>query len=516
MNNIFDQIAELYQQDEGWQTVLPYSAVERYFRTLLWQGKSDAELAEKWDYITMYFVYLGNGETMAGDMNCYDFMDCVAWCGRNIADFPINKDQVSSFLGTLVELYRSLRQQKIVIGDGAPGEALDKLIVDGRLQHLREDGTFDKTYSFLNERSNVDLERKVFLRFTENIDKIHEVVRKFFSKKSYEADIERATFFFTGVFMSSMAGENPNSPEFSQAFWDYFIYDYHLLMTDERPIDYFFEYVTEHRHKFDKKISYDVLKELIQAELMVFTVDGTPDMEGMYPCTNVLTDQKIRLMLPIEGNIPEGHIVFMGHIFYSGTMVLNFIRGINMPLSSQKRLRAFVQHAKAWYEVKKDQEPTWENFVRRNPLVVRHGVFTFGSFVRLDNLEIPSYMQGYVPAETNSDKETGILTIIQTCLQSYGFSLYDIACCQQVWLDFYQAYGKQIRAEESWAAGVAKVYIELNHVYKYSLSEIADLFYGVSPSSVQRTAAEIKNVLHIENHDPRYLSEDGLVVMLFS
>lgn len=515
MNNIFDHIAELYQQDEGWQMVIPYRAIERYFRTQVWQGKTDEDMMQQWDYITMYFVYLGNGETMAGDMNCYDFMDCVAWCGRNIADFALNKEQVTDFLNTLIDLYKSLRQQKLVIGGTGAQEALDRLIIDGRLCHLQADGSFDKTYGFLNERGNGDLERKVFLRFTDNIERLHKEIQAFFNKKYFTADIERATFFYTGIFSESVIGDDPNSEEYPQSFWDYFIYDYHLIATDQRPIDYFIDYFKEHRRKFDNKLSYDVLKELAQAELKLFTIDGEIDGDGLYPCTDLLTEQRIRLMLPIDGTIPQGPVVFIGHIFYNGTMVLNFIRGMALPVFSQKKLRAFLSHAKTWYEVRREQEPTWENFVARNPLVVRHALLTFGSCIRLDNLVLSQTMADYVPAEPDSDRDTRVLAILVSCLQTYNFSIHDIACCQQLWLDFYQAYGKQVRAEESWAAGAAKVFIELNGVYNYSLSEITDLFYGVSSSSVQRTSAEIKEVLQIEKHDPRYLSEEGMLVMLF-
>ena len=96
--NVFDIVEEFYTQDPEWNTVLERRHVDNYLRTLAWQGVDDDRLTEIWSNIMLLCVYLGNGERFLGDMNREDFIDCVGWCGRNVAGFSINVTHVESFL----------------------------------------------------------------------------------------------------------------------------------------------------------------------------------------------------------------------------------------------------------------------------------------------------------------------------------------------------------------------------------------------------------------------------------
>ena len=40
------------------------------------------------------------------------------------------------------------------------------------------------------------------------------------------------------------------------------------------------------------------------------------------------TNEKYTLMLPVDDNIDTEGYIFMGHIFYENTMVMNFLRGL--------------------------------------------------------------------------------------------------------------------------------------------------------------------------------------------
>lgn len=42
-------------------------------------------------------------------------------------------------------------------------------------------------------------------------------------------------------------------------------------------------------------------------------------------------------MLPVDDNIDTEGYIFMGHIFYENTMVMNFLRGLVMSQTSRKR-----------------------------------------------------------------------------------------------------------------------------------------------------------------------------------
>ena len=65
-------------------------------------------------------------------------------------------------------------------------------------------------------------------------------------------------------------------------------------------------------------------------------------------------------MLPVDDNIDTEGYIFMGHIFYENTMVMNFLRGLVMSQTSRKRFFEVVSAAKDWFAVRQSGEMSWE------------------------------------------------------------------------------------------------------------------------------------------------------------
>lgn len=57
----------------------------------------------------MLCLYLGSAETFLGDMNADDFIDCIAWCGRNISEFTPDYKNTQDFLETCDGLFKYLK-----------------------------------------------------------------------------------------------------------------------------------------------------------------------------------------------------------------------------------------------------------------------------------------------------------------------------------------------------------------------------------------------------------------------
>mgnify|MGYP000237722231 FL=1 len=68
-------------------------------------------------------------------------------------------------------------------------------------------------------------------------------------------------------------------------------------------------------------------------------------------------------MLPVDDNIDTEGYIFMGHIFYENTMVMNFLRGLVMSQTSRKRFFEVVSAAKDWFAVRQSGEMSWEEFI---------------------------------------------------------------------------------------------------------------------------------------------------------
>ena len=120
MDNVFDLVNDFYTQDPEWNSVLQQNSVENYLRAKSWEGASEEELIERWDYITILCLYLGNTENYLGDMSREDFIDCVGWCGRNVSDFPVTAENVGYFLDVMADLYSHLRKKRIITKERPP------------------------------------------------------------------------------------------------------------------------------------------------------------------------------------------------------------------------------------------------------------------------------------------------------------------------------------------------------------------------------------------------------------
>ena len=513
MDNIFDYVADFYAQDEEWNSVLQQSYVENFLRTKLWQGASQEELYKDWDHITVLCIFLGNSDNFLGDMSKEDFIDCVGWCARNVSDFVVTPEQVASFLDTMTELYTHLQKKRIITSASAPREAKAKLLVDGQVQMLDKDGHFLPRFDRYNVYSTPDLPAKVFLNIGERLDNLLEALRTFFQDKKYKKDIERATFLYAGILMTGVVKEKPGSEEYAQCFWDYFLFDYRMIANDKCPLQHFYDSVTEIGFSQNGRVSRDVLLELLKAELVFFSVTGRTE-DGLYSCVNVFTGEDYMLMLPFDENVTTENVVFMGHIFYNQTMVMNCLRGMQIPKSSFKRFVKVMKQAKDWMSIRETGSFTWGDFIKRYPMFVRHMSLIYSAYVKLDGFTEVTGHQGYHPAPILEDS---VNEEIWYAMRPYAFSAFDIKLAQQLWSDYVATTGKNvasIRRPEIWAAGVINCFVQANGVYNYKPEHISTMCNGVPMSTITRTTNEIEEKLLLEPHDPRYINEEGLLLML--
>ena len=513
MDNIFDYVADFYAQDEEWNTVLQQSYVENFLRAKVWQGATEEELFRAWDHITVLCIFLGNSDNFLGDMTREDFIDCVGWCARNVSDFFVTPQEVAAFLDTMIELYAHLKKKRIITNASAPVEAKAKLLVDGQVQMLDKDGHFYPRFERYNVYSTPDLPAKVFLNIGERLDNLLQALRTFFQDKKYKKDIERATFLYAGILMTGVAQEKPGSEEYIQCFWDYFLFDYRMIRNDKSPLQHFYDSVSQIGFSQSGKVSRDVLLELLQAELVFFSVQGRTE-DGLFSCMNIFTGEDYMLMLPFEDDVQTENMVFMGHIFYNKTMVMNCLRGMQIPKSSFKRFVKVMKQAKDWVSIREQGEFGWGDFIKRYPMFVRHMSLIYSAYVKLDGFNEVTAHQHYRPAPRLKDAVSDELWY---AMQPYAFSAFDIELAEQLWCDYVAATGKNvaaIRRPEIWAAGVINCFVRANGVYNYKPEHISTMCNGVPISTINRTTAEIVDKLLLEPHDPRYINEEGLLMML--
>lgn len=513
MNNIFDLIEDFYAQDPEWNNVLRQNYAEDFLRLKSWQGASEEELLATWDYVTELLLYLGNADNFLGDMNREDFIDCVGWCCRNIADFTPTVQHIDGFLTTVSELFAHLKKKKIIMNASAPGEAKAKLIVENELQIIDKEGNFLPKYARYNQYATPDLPAKIFLNMGERLQNLLNFLQQFYSEKKYKRDVERATFLYSGILMSNSLAANPDNEEYVQTFWDYFLFDYHMIANDKTPLQHFYDTFKVDSFSPEGLPAKDVLLELLQAKLVMFDVlDRTA--EGLYDCRDILTGEHYILMLPIDETAETKGFVFMGHIFYNNTMVMNFVRGMLMTKAARKRFLQVLGQSKDWFAVRYGGKMSWEDFIRRNPIFVRHLSLLYAAYVRMDGFNYETQISHY---EAQPVLDDAVSLMLWDMMHYYAFSSYDVFLAKTMWSDYLASSGKNaanIRIAEIWAAGVIYNFIKLNDVYNYNLEQISAMCYGLDKNAIKRTAKAIATELALEKHDPRYVNEEGLLLML--
>ena len=156
---------------------------------------------------------------------------------------------------------------------------------------------------------------------------------------------------------------------------------------------------------------------------------------------------------------------------------------------------------------------SWEKFINRNPIFVRHISLLYAAYIRMEGFNYETKVTDYKPQPILDDKVT---KLIGQMMRPYAFSAYDIFLVRTMWSDFLQAFKvpEKLRVGEIWAAGLIYAFIKLNNVYNYEIEQVSSMCYGVPKQTIERTAAAVWETLALETHDPRYVNEEGLLLML--
>lgn len=506
--NVFDLVEDFYQQDPEWDTVVPQAQIENYLRSKSWQGAEEEELVKLWEQLTVFCVYLGNSENFLGDMNRENFIDCVSWCTRNVADFKANGDNIGSFLDTVADFYKQLFKKHMVHNVKAPLDAKEKLLVNGVMRIMAPDGVFLNQLDTHNQYSTPDLPAKIFLNVGEKLDALQNALQSFFEKPRFAGDFKRASYLYGGMTLSEQGKHRPEWEEINLGFWDYFLCDYHMLKADKTPLEVFKEEIDSVKN--NEELSRDMLEELLKARLVLFTIDGPP-VDEVYPCVDFLTGESYSLSLPLEAGTQTDKILFMGHVFYNDSMVVSFMKGLRLMENGRKRLKEVLKRGRDWYAIRKGGEVSWKQFIDRNALYVRQSASFVANYVKVSKTEPVSAVENYIPCFPKEDEITRMLIQI---MGRYSFTAHDIELTLNMWGDFLKASGKQPRVAECWVAALIRCFTQLNKVYNYDLDSISQMCYCVPVGSVHRCVREIREALKLEDSDPRYISEEGMLSLL--
>lgn len=510
-NNVFDYVNEFYTQDPEWNRILPRSTVELFLRKESWAGKDNWRLMQLWEHILEFVLYCGHAETMPGDMTVDDCIQCVGWCARNIGEFEPTEAKVRDFMDTMVQFYDHMKGTKTVTHVGGMAAAQRKLLAEGQEFPLGKDGFFTGAFERFNRQGIPDLGSKIFIDIGDTMMQITDMLEGEYVQKLYPLDFKRAHHMYDST-SGDMLGA-ANEEEVQHAFSDYFCFDYKLLATGKPLIEDLADKINTDASGVYSHLYRQVMKELAKAKLLLFQVKKYLG-GGAYSVIDVLRNESLVLMLPMDENADTENILFCGHSFCDDSMIVNFVRGTLMMPDQLKKMLDMLKRAKRYYAVRQGGQCSWDDFIANNQLLVRNLPMLIINKVPLVE-DIGATIIGYQPAVL--DEDDFVKPILPQLFPSNMFTAKDKELALQIWADVQATETPEEEEKEEdptvLAIAVSRIFINLCGVYGFKDPEPIDDEMRQMQVDVKRITKEIVELLDIKKFDPRYVNEEGLFMM---
>ena len=516
MTNIYDVINDLYNDDEGWNTILERRYAEQFLRTEAFRGATDDELLEIWQQVMYLLIYCGNTSHRIGDMTSEDFIYCISWCQRNIGDFLLDYESVEFFLSVMHRLLHFLKQKKAISSDTAAAKCRLKLLgADGKLLLFCKDGSLPEEYEKFRTNREPDLDTKVFMQLGQKLTILFDMMQKYFNGSRFSLDRRRASYAYFGT--DTEPQPEPERPELYASFWEYFIFDYRLRDTDERPIDHFYEYYRRQpdpQYKRSNKAMIELLASMQKIQLMVFTIESE-EADGWFSCRDFFTGSISELSLPVDDGVTIRNLLCIAHVFEDGNLITDYLRSVVVAPAVQKTLYKNLSALLAYYRVA-HPNADWEKFVSANPALVMHMVAYAGAPDAVIKPVNPVKSKEYKPAAVRTD------TQMYQFLMRFGKLLrmpwQDRQNLAQMWADFYALRPVACFSEEDymiWTLAIFDNYMKITKTFFLDVVPYAEKVH-IDTNRIAERSAVARDVLQLEPFDPRYMSEDAFMNMFFS
>jgi len=513
--NVFDYINEFYTVDPEWNRFLDRKTVESFIRKESWKTHDQERLLRVWSCILSYMFYLGYSDTLPGDITPDEAIVSVGWCFRNIGEFEPQDEDVNFFLTTLCNFYKHLESLNRITHNASMAFAQKKL---SEQEHIPIDsqGFFTGEFEEYNERGIPDLPSKVFVNISSQMNRFLNLIEGDYLEKQYPDDYRRAKNIYASVLGDGTVltpKESAHREDARQGFLDYFCFDYKLLNTGKPLINDLYERFSK---DISGKYSYafkQTLKELTKAKLVLFTIKKEIS-PGVFSVVDILRQESMVLSLPMEPKSNFKNVLFCAHFFCDDGLVVNFVRGINFTKEQLSNLMEQLRKDKKYYAVRKGGRCSWSEFIDNNQLLVRNLPILIAHDIPL-NAQPEVKIEHYKPAKF--PKDDFLQPVLPQIFTHDLFTPNDMKLASQIWADVQSipvADGEE-KAEDPTvlALAVSRIFVELCGVYSFRETPRGDKELIALDKDVKKVMKEIKKMLHIQKYDPRYVNEEGFLLM---
>ncbi len=512
MKNVYDQIRSFYDDEVSWEPAVKREWVEGFFRQKAWQGASDAQLRELWRKLQMFILYLQYSDHDDLETISYpEYSLAIEWLSVHYPDYKVTLPEARLFFDTLIDFYRYLAGKKI-IGDLAELEHAAQEIAGGEKLKLIDNSIVEGELGLLSNKLNQetdnisaipsnDLGRIV----SDTVERLMIKLGAYFQQEDFSNDFDRALYLYTGPFNNIPEDEQD---EFWLGFWDYFLFDYHLMNNDITPLAHFNATQSERLTSDERKI----LQDLLSARFAVFYINRVVNQDWV-ECVNLFTDEKFEMPFFDFDLKTLKKLLFFGHIFFQGVVMINYVTSIEVSINLRRRIKEEVIRQNAVFAIQQP-DATLQDFFSRHALVVRHTIDVLVTLAKV-NVTPTSQLERVFPLiEENNPPNKEVVALLDKITPEYGYSLHDTKLVQKIWHDYCQLTNVIVRKPAIWAAAVLYAYSQINYTNNIAVEEMADSL-GISTASIYSNRSKLYKILKLQPFDPRYLSEEGFVISLF-
>jgi hypothetical protein len=458
----------------------------------------------------MFVLYLEYDETRdLESVTIEEYSLLIEWLNDNITDFVKELAAVREFFAVLIDFYRYLISKKVISNLSGLEKAAEE-IAGGETLNLKEleDDTepselfIDEPGNFLQGLSNISSDKAHLV--SEMVEQLMSKLGTYFQNESFNDDFERALYLYTGP-LDSVPEEGQE--EFWLGFWDYFLFDYHLMHDDTTPLNHF-------NAEFGSKLTPDekrILEDLLSAQFTVFYVNRVLNHDWV-ECINLFTEEKFELPFMFDLTSLK-KALFFGHVFSRGLMMINYVTSMEVSTRLRRRIKDEVIRQHKIYQIQ-EQHASMQDFFSRHALVVRHTIDILVTLAKVNVTPAAQLERKFPPALEPRVPNENVTKLIEAVSSKYNFSMPDIKLMQRLWFDFNQREKVIVRKPVVWAVAVMYAYMKLNYSSNFHMGEIAK-HLDISVASVRTNSHRIFAKLELEPFDPRYLSEEGFVFSLF-
>ena len=532
-DNVYDSISSFFEENVKLDLLINQEDIEGFLRQKAWQGKTDKDLKYIFDKLQMFlsYVFYTNISSLE-ELSASEYSLAIEWMEVQF-EFEANFTSVNDFFIILKDFYDYLIKKKVIVNK-LELEKASALMTIGKQLNFIEPSLQSFYNTYLNDTEDIKKlpDKKISVLpniVSEDIsEQIREIIERlmlkfssYFQTQEFEDDIDRAITLYTGP-VNEIPEDIPELPDknFWVEFWDYFIFDYHLLENDLTPLNHFKNNYTNLSN--DEKA---FLEDIASAKFTIFQVEKIIDSDWL-ECINLLTEETFKIPNPDFDYTSIKKALFFGHIFFKQCgkeiIMINFITSIDVSSKLKVRIKEEIEKQKAIFQI---QEPnaSWDDFLQRHSNLVRHTIDLLSTYAKVN--VTPHIYESKPSKKTKQLKESSLYLDINRFIGEYlpkiTCSKHDVKLTQKLWKDYYLCDEKNLQTADnpfSITAALIFIYLQINtdaEATKNSILVVLEQEINIKKEVIIQISDEIKKKIKIEPFDPRYLNEEGFLYMLY-